>query len=297
WSKDRDLPTNLGDQIEKEFYPGLRLYARPGGTAPFITDLSGGGGQQPQLIDLIRELVRQRRQAFLNRSGNARIAAEILEWLQNEVMVGQLECTHALRDKWGAVSRQLFSQHTEVLEERVKAALDDMLVSILATPDRGFAFARETLRRVADRLRDQQTELARRADSLRAKGRNRHRDIQVRLGWLDECGGAFTRRTIIDVALDLIEERAADEARAQICEAAGEVSKRLLDHIGSGGKSKDAEGREIVVETGLVKQLSDLQRTRCAVSRRRRSTCRWRMRRTSPRSTSPSGESRSTKES
>lgn len=262
WTKEADLPVNLQEQVEKEFHPSLRLSVRGGaaGSAPpFVTVLAGGTSQQSQLVDLIRDQVRQRRAAFLNRSGSGRVGEEMLAWLRDDLIANQLDCTHVVRERWGAIARQLHLQHTDNLEEEVKKAVDDMLVAVLSAPDRGFTFAREALRRVADRLAEQQTLFRRRADVLRQKAKGTQRELQERLGWLNDVGGAFTRRTIVAVALEMIEERVVEEARAQIFEAAAEVSKRLVEHIGTGAKAQDAEGKDVTVETGLMKQLSELQ--------------------------------------
>ncbi|MFP5514209.1 MAG: tubulin-like doman-containing protein [Alphaproteobacteria bacterium] len=262
WTAEADLPTNLQEQVEKEFHASLRLPVRGGsaGSAPsFVTFLAGGTSQQPQLVDLIRDQVQQRRGGFLNKSGSGRVGEELLGWMRDDLLAAQLDCTHVVRERWGTIARLLHLQHTEVLEEEVKRAIDDMLVAVLSAPDRGFAFAREALRRVADRLGEQQVNFRRRAEVLRQKAKGTNREIQERLGWLNDVGGAFTRRTIVAVALDMIEERVVEEVRAQVFEAAAEVSKRLADHIGSGSKTQDAEGKEVTVETGLMKQLSELQ--------------------------------------
>jgi hypothetical protein len=95
----------------------------------------------------------------------------------------------------------------------------------------------------------------------RTTSNNAAKQVQQLLQWLDDVKGNFTRKTVIEVALEEIERRVKRELQAQIAGASAELASRVADYIGRGVKERNAQGEEITVETGLIKQLIDYRNT------------------------------------
>ena len=259
WLRKPEIPSTMDELIARQFLPRLRLAER-GRNGNFYRDLNGVGQGQP-LDEALRQIFVAARADFLQGAAQPNIGERLREWLNENVLNGQLDNSNPDTNRWGSLTRLVYFQNSEALYTKVVAELDGVVREILAAPTQRVEFAREVLRRIGNLLEEQRQEFTKQAERAKVRAADALRDMTERLNWLGDCHGVFTRRTIVEVALGFAEQRANFELRAQICDAIVRITGRLADLIGRGTVSKDAKGREMVVETGLLKQLSDLERT------------------------------------
>jgi hypothetical protein len=259
WLRARDLPPNFDDLIVREYLPRLQLGER-GKDGNFYRELRGGGSG-PSTEESLHEVFARERHQFVQNAAQPNIGERIQAWLKDAVLIGLLDNTNPDRSRWGSLTRLVVSQHSEDLYAKVAAELDAVTRELLAAPTQRIPIARELLRRVSALLDKQRVEFDALVERARQAAVRNTREMSDRLAWLADCPGLRTRRAIVGVALEFAEDRAAFELRAQICLAAAKVSERLVDLIGRGTLTRDAKGQEILVETGLLKQLGDLEKS------------------------------------
>lgn len=257
WLRQDELPNSLDAVIDRTYLPRLNLAER-GSKGGFVRELSGVSASQ-SLLQMLRQAIAPARLEFRRSASQPNVGEKLQAWLKDGLLIQQLDSQHPDKSRWGALSRQLHLQYTDALIAKASAELDAIVADILATPRQRFTFARATLRRITAILEEQRREFERKVEQHRKSANNSANTLSDRLNWLNDCKGRFTRTTIVDVAVDLAEEQATFELKAQTAQAAAKVCARLSEIIGSGTVKRDHEGREVVVESGLLKQLSDLE--------------------------------------
>lgn len=258
WLYSKEIPNNFDDLVTRQYLPRLRLAER-GRDGHFYRELVGVG-QGQTVEESLRQTFQAGRAGFLQGAAQPDIGERLQTWLNEQILVRQLDIANPDPSRWGLLSRLVSQQHNELLFAKVSGELDGMVREILSSHAQRIPFAREVLRRVAVLLDEQRRDFEGLAERARTRAAGAMRDIAERLGWLADCNGQRTRRTIIAVVLDFAEERAVFELRAQVCAAGAKISERLADLIGRGTLTRDAKGQELLVETGLLKQLADLER-------------------------------------
>ncbi|KAA0574342.1 hypothetical protein FZ983_27760 [Azospirillum sp. B21] len=258
WLHFKEIPNNFDDLVTRQYLPRLRLGDR-GRDGHFYRELIGVG-QGQTVEETLRQTFQTGRAAFLQGAAQPDIGERLQSWLNSTILVQQLDIANPDPSRWGLLSRLVTQQHSDQLFAKVSSELDSMVREILSAHAQRIPFAREVLRRVAVLLDEQRRDFEELAERARTRAAGAMRDIAERLGWLADCTGQRTRRTIIDVVLDFAEERAVFELRAQVCTAGAKISERLADLIGRGTLTRDAKGQEQLIETGLLKQLADLER-------------------------------------
>lgn len=258
WLRPAEIPSNLDDQIAREILPRLRM-SEQGRKGGFYRDLNGAG-QEHTLDSVLDTLLATKRPDFLQAASHPDAGERMRTWLTDEIAVRQLDTSNPDTNRHGALSRLIHQQYSEALYKKVAAELDAVVRELVSSPAQRIDYAREVLRRVSALLDRQRQDFESQADRARTRSEAAMRDFSERVAWLATCSGQFTRRVVVDVAFEFAEEWARAKLRAQILGAAAKVSARLADLIGRGTVSRDAKGKEEVVETGLLKQLGDLQR-------------------------------------
>jgi hypothetical protein len=257
WTNDKPLPGNLDEMLERDYLHQVGIDNSPRNN-DFIRALDNEGSGK-RLIQRLQQDVWKGRDRFLSSANEPTVGSRINQWLDEDLMRGQLDNTNALRDRRGALSKQV-AQNTDVHYEQVVKKLHELIAELLGHPDYRFEGTREVLRRMRDRLAKDKERFETLCNRSRASSNNFYKETQTRLQWLGDLGGGFTRRTVIEVALELVENQLVQELRAQIANSAAELADRLLDYIGRGRQEKNAQGEDVVLETGLIKQLTEFQR-------------------------------------
>jgi len=258
WTAPAEVPNNFDDLIAREIHPRLNMKASGGKASLFVRDLTRGAGGDS--LEAVLHTAVQRRRSDMSRAAiNPDIATRITDWFQTDMLVGQLDTANPDRSRRGALSRQIHEQSVDNLYTQIAGELDRIIAENLTAPGQRFTLVREMLRRLTATLEQNRAGLTQRSDAARGQAARTRREIADRLGWLDQVRGTFTRRTIVDVVMDLCGEALTQELRAQVYEAAARLCQRLLDLIGTGTVTKDAAGRDIVVESGLLKQVGELE--------------------------------------
>jgi hypothetical protein len=258
WVRENSVPSDFTERSDIDVAPRLMLSEnRKSRSIP--REIVGIDNTRP-ITEQITQLVSEKRSDALSRAAVPSIGEEIQEWVQLSLMRDQLDCNAPAQADWGRKSRALLITNVDKLVDRLKQEIDQILEETLAEPSQRFALARATLRRAHERYSKQAVDFDQKKDARRNAAQRDARDANDRLEWLRDCGGTFTRRKILSVVFEFIESQAIREVEAQAFQASAEVCRRMADHIGAGTmQKKKSTGAQQLVETGLIKQLSDLE--------------------------------------
>ncbi|AUN32590.1 tubulin-like doman-containing protein [Niveispirillum cyanobacteriorum] len=260
WVEPASVPSNFDSLIASDYHPRLMMREQAGGgrAGLFVRELGRGTGGA-SLEQLLRQSVERRREEFLRSAANPDIGSRLTEWLQTEMLRDQLDKTNPDRKKWGVLTRLILDQGLENMFSQISEELDRIVGAMVNSPGQRFTLTRELLRRLFVTLEAGRQVLVTQVQRTRLQSERRRQEIAKRLNWLNGIRGRFTRKTVVDVIIDLSADYLLQELRAQLCEAAIDLCGRLSDLIGRGTVTQDISGKEILVETGIVKQLSHLE--------------------------------------
>jgi hypothetical protein len=253
------VPTDLNERFEID-YANRLLLSQARNQRSVLRELNGPEGRG-EITEEVRALVAQKRAEILQRAAAPGVGDEVRSWIDNELMRRELDSAAPTPADWGAKSRAILIQHPERVEARLKEQLDRIVEENLSEPTRRFSLARAWLRRARQLYLQRGEEYQIQVDRRRNAAARAAREVGDRLEWLADRSDTFTRQKILTVAFEFIEDRAVNEAYAQINRAAAELCRRMAEHIGSGQTQREAGGRETVVETGLLHQLAQLEET------------------------------------
>jgi hypothetical protein len=258
WTREQTIPANLDEQLERTWLHqlGANNDVR---YRDFYRALESAGEGRTLGQQLRQMLWGERRNRILGTSESSAMRVGIVRW-QEDLIADQLDNSSALRGRWGAMAQSI-AQNQDTHAEFVMARLDELVIELLATPGQRFDTAREVLRRIRDRLLKDKETFERAAQNSRNASGSANRGAQDRLQWLDGLKRGFTRQVVAEVALEEVEQRLGKELQAQILTGCAALAVRIANAIGVGQTSTDAEGNEVVVETGLIKQLADYRKT------------------------------------
>ncbi|MBP7335166.1 tubulin-like doman-containing protein [Niveispirillum sp.] len=259
WTQPAPIPNNFDTQIAKEIHERLLMRVGDGAKSSLFVRELGRGPTGDSLEQILKNKVEQRRSEFVRSAGNPDVAPRLTEWFQSELLRGQLDTSHPDRTKWGALTRLIVEQHLEGTYIRITGELDKVVAEMVNTHGQRFTLTRELLRRLTATIDTARLSLVNQSQRARTQSERRRRDLALRLSWLPQTGGQFTRQTIVDVAVDFASDALVQELRAQIYDAAAALCERLTNLIGRGVTTKDADGKVIILESGLLKQLSKLE--------------------------------------
>lgn len=261
WTTEAVIPANFDTQIAADYHPRLLIQEEGRARAGlFVRDLGRGTGGTP-LEQLLRSAVERRREEFRRSAANPDIGKVLMSWFQQDMQRDLLDSSNPDRTRWGQLTRQIQDQALESMYAQISGELDRIVGAMVDAPGQRFTLARELLRRLTNTLETGRQSLTNQAQRTRQQAGRRSQDIAKRLAWLPDIRGRFTRRTIVDVVIDLCKDALLLELRAQLCDAAIDLCGRLTDLIGRGSVTRDVSGKDVLVETGLLKQLSRLEQT------------------------------------
>lgn len=256
WTRDQRVPDNLDELLERTYLHqiGVQNDVRNRDIYRAIETTSDGRTLSQQLRQI---LWGERRANILAASESAAIRNGITRWI-DDIIGGQLDTSSALRSRWGTLA-QAMAQNQDRHTERVMAELESLVIDILAQPGQRFDAARELLRRIRDRLIKDKEQFERAAQNSRSSSSRLSSEAQQRLEWIDNLKRGYTRQVVVEVALELIEARLGKELQGLILTNCALVADRIARAIGIGQTATDAAGNEVVIDTGLIKQLADFR--------------------------------------
>ena len=258
WSRERNIPASLDERLDKEYLHQVGINNKPKHKDMLRALESGNDGER--LIQRLQKMIwDEKRAQFIGMSDRQDVRSRINDWVDDEILSDQLDCTNIVEDRWGAISKEIRRNGDDAYQNIVKR-LDELVQMLLAQPNYRFESTREILRRMRDRLLKDVENFERLAEKNREASNQAGKEAQIRLQWLDEVKHGFSRRIIIDVALENLESRITRELQAQILKTAAGLAERIVEHIGRGRTDHNAEGEEVIVETGLLKQVIDFQK-------------------------------------
>jgi hypothetical protein len=258
WVRDNTVPSDFDERAETDLAPRLLLSQKKRNRS-IAREIDGLDNSTP-ITEQLAQLIGEKRSEVLSRAAVPKVGEDLQEWISQGLMRGQLDCNAPTQADWGQKSRAMLITNVEKLEARLKAEVDRILDETLSEPSQRFSLARKMLRWAHERYTKQAAAYDQQKDGRRNASMRDGREANQRLEWLRDCSGSFTRRKILTVALEFTESQARREAEAQAFQAAAEVCRRMAEYIGAGTReTRPGSGEEHVVETGLLKQLSNLQ--------------------------------------
>jgi hypothetical protein len=258
WTREELVVATLDEQLERTWLH--QIEANNGARHRDFYRAVESAGEGKTLSQQLRQMLwGERRGRILNTHESPAMRAAIMRWI-DDLLTEQLERSHALRSRWGGLAQSI-AQNEDQHAERVLERVTGLVVDLLSQPGQRFDTAREVLRRIRDRLLKDKAHFDRAAEASRNAGSRAMREAQRRLEWLDDLKPGYSRRVVAEVALDSVEDRMKKELQAQVLLSCGALADRVANAIGVGQKSTDAEGNEVVLDTGLLKQLADYRRS------------------------------------
>ncbi len=253
WTIERPLPANLDELIETDYLHNVGINNNTS-QRDFIRALDTGGTGE-RLMHRLEKLVLNNKGRFLGMASSPQVRQQILDWMQ-EIRQSQLDRNEASTDHWGSISKSIH-QNRDDHYKKVTDKLQKLVTRLLSEPKYRFDVLREVLRRMRDRLSKDVESFQRMEEKHRQASQNASKQAQNLLQWLDDVKGNFTRKAVIQVALEQIELRMKRELQAQIAGVAAKLAEQVADYIGRGVTDKNAQGEEMTVETGLIKQVME----------------------------------------
>ncbi len=257
WTVNRPIPTNLDELLEGEsgYYRKVGINNRSN-YRDFIRALEAGNNAGKRLGQRLEAIIHEKRGQFLNMANSAQVRQRITQWQNADLLKEQLYCGETIQENWGTISKSVV-QNLDQHYGRICKKLQELVTDLLTEPRYRFEVAREVLRRMRDSLIKDAERFETMEEKNRRASQNNAKQAQKILQWLDDVKGNFSRKTIIEVALEEIERQSKRELQAQISGAAAGLANQLANYIGLGVKELNAQGEEITVEKGLIKQLTD----------------------------------------
>jgi len=256
WSNPQPIPADLDDLLERSILDRVGV-DNAGKNRNFILALDSTGDGN-RLVNRLRELLwSESRNRIMGMAADQGVRNAIVSWT-DEILTTQLDHNHPNEERWGAMAKSIH-QNAETHYRKVADSLNEVVSESLAQPGHRFDVAREILRRTRDRLLRDKERFEKSQTSNRNAATRAMKDAQERLQWLGDLKGSYTRRVVIEVVLEELEERLVKELQAQVLGAAAQLAGRLSDYIGRGQTEKNADGEEVIIETGLIKRLADFQ--------------------------------------
>jgi BMFP domain-containing protein YqiC len=256
WTAKRPIPANLDELLANDYLQQAGINNTKS-KRDFLRALETGGTGN-RLTQNLEKLIWKQRRDFINRAMSPKVSQNILDWLKTEILQNQLDRSDVVKDRWGSISKSI-AQNSEEHYNKVIKQLDALITRLLSEPRQRFEVAREVLRRMRDSLNADAEHFQKIEDRNRTASNNAAKQVQQFLQWLDDVKGKFTRKTLIEVAFEALERQVKRELQAQIAGEAAALATKIADYIGKGVTDKDARGDEIIVETGLIKQVIDYQ--------------------------------------
>lgn len=257
WTRPVDPPRDLDRELKERLMPSLGV-ADEGNRHQILEAIDWSGNRGERLSGQVRQRTADKLQQWSADPGRDDLGQLIQVWYRKEMLDGLLLRSDAAVDRWGGMATTI-NQNAEQHFKKVRAALDELIRDQLDRPERRFDSTRELLRRLNDELGHQEARFLEQETKTRGAGARIEEEIASRLAWLQDGGSSFTRRTIIKVVAEFIERRLLAELRAQVYGEAAQLVRRLREHIGKGETIKDAQDQEVIVESGLLKQVTDLR--------------------------------------
>jgi hypothetical protein len=236
WTRTVEPPRTLDKLLVDKIMPRLEL-AGDGERRDIVMALDWGGERGEKLVAQVRKQTREKTNSLLRELARDDIGEQISDWYLKDMLGGKLDRSDASVERWGSIATTIH-RNADVHWQKVRGAIDN------------------EVRAQLDQQRARYLEMETKS---RGGGSRMDEDIADRLGWLQDGGGDFTRRAIVKVAMEFVERRLIFELRAQVYSEAAGLLKRIIDHIGKGETVKDAQNKEVQVDTGLLKQLTSLQ--------------------------------------
>lgn len=256
WTADRPIPATLDEMIQREYLHRAEIdNSRQNSDFLRALEMSEDG---ERITNRLRKIVIDGRKKFRGMAGVNDIRNRINQWVDNDLLLEQLDTSNVIKERWGTLSK-LLDYNADKHYETVSNRLEELIAFLLTQPSYRFTVTRETLRRMRDQLLKDQDHFISARDRNRTRSNQLLKETQLRLEWLDDVSGSFTRKTIIDVVLEQIEQRVDSELKAQIANSAADLARRIAEYIGHGQMETNARGENILIESGLLKQLADLQ--------------------------------------
>ena len=261
WTVERSIPANLDELLENENGYLHQAGINNNSTHRDFIRAIESGGTGDRLAQRLENLIwNEKRGEFLNMANSPQVRQKISRWMQDSLLQGQLNRGDVVQEHWGSITKSI-AQNSEKHYQTATHNLQQWVTRILSEPKHRFEVAREVLRRMRDKLNKDAEQFKAMEERNRSASNNAAKQVQLLLQWLDDVKGPFTRKTVIEVALEEIERRVKRELQAQIAGASAELASQIADYIGRGVKDRNAQGDEITVETGLIKQLMDYRYT------------------------------------
>ena len=253
WTIERTIPANLDELIETDYLHKVGINNNTS-QRDFIRALDTGGTGE-RLTHRLENLVLENKDRFLGMASSPQVRKQIRDWMQ-EIRQAQLDRNEASTDHWGSISKSI-NQNRDEHYNKVTDNLQKLVTRLLSEPKHRFDVVREVLRRMRDRLYKDAESFQRMEEKHRQASQNSSKQAQHLLQWLDDVKGNFTRKTVIQVALEQIELRMKRELQAQIAGVSAKLAEQVADYIGRGVTDRNAQGEEMTVETGLIKQVME----------------------------------------
>jgi len=252
WTRDREIPADLDNLLDRDYFHRVRINNSTE-HRDFIHALEtdGTGGR---LSHILKGLIRDGGGEFIKNVYSAQVRKKMEDWRQ-DILQKQLN-RQDIQAQRGTITKSIL-QNSETHYKVVIENLGKLVTEMLNEPRYRFDVTLEVLRRMCSRLSDDVEQFKKMEERSRASSNNVAGQVLEQLRWLDDVNGRFTRQTVIEVALEGIERQMIRELQAQIAGAAAVLASRLADYIGRGIQEKNAQGEEMTVATGLIKQVMD----------------------------------------
>jgi len=256
WTADRPIPANLDELLANDYLHRAGIN-NTNSKRDFIRALETGGTGNRLTQNLVK-LIGEQRRKFINSAMSSNVSQNILGWLKTEILQNQLDRSDVVKDRWGSISKSI-AQNSEEHYKKVIKELDALITGLLSQPRHRFDVAREVLRRMREKLNADAEHFKKMEEKSRAASNKEAKYVQQFLQWLDDVKGKFTRKSLIEVAFEALDRQVKRELNAQVNGEAAALATKIADYIGKGVTDKNAQGEDIIVETGLIKQVIDYQ--------------------------------------
>jgi hypothetical protein len=261
--------SDVRKSIESRVYSKIHLPmngATRGFTEALGKRLSVDGAGQP-LARRFEVLIEDELRKLKVRNFDVGAEEDARDWFTREVMTKLLDGGAAAMARRGEISRIVQGDNAAAAMKEIRQALDNFLAETLRTPGERLDFAVEALRTMVKDYQQAAQQAEDRAKKEQQKGDRLQREIDELLRWTSDYKG-FDRSTVFAAAFAKMRERAMAEFRKQIFQATTQTAKNAADYVGVGNTVKDADGRDKLVETGLLSMLFALKQTFQALSAR-----------------------------
>ncbi len=193
--------------------------------------------------DVLREVLSSKREEFREAAADSAIADQIRDWTENGLINQRFAKESTDRTHWGTHTRAIFLQNASAAEAEIMSALQGYVRDTLQARDERFIHAIEGLRYFVQQFRAVAENMRRLAELSQSRARDASRDAASLLEILADEKNLFTRRTIIKVAFEHIEERAIAILGRQVAQAAEQVGQPDHRNDRAGPQRQERQGR------------------------------------------------------